>query len=216
MVVNDGTGLRFNLTLPLNFYLLTALLALYCAVEPYLEGAAGRLGTRLEGAPGGWPNLLGRPAFYAFCLLLFAAFDARDVDELGSGKVQHVVGCGARDDVVARPAVDERRRGAGKTDGVVARAARVGAGERVAVHAVETDVDVGLEGRGIDSDEVRVLIRQTLDLLLVLGLLGYRRNSATQGRNESFEKAVEWGYADSPQGHRPCCSQSGSARWHPP
>jgi len=62
---------RFGISYGINFYLITALVALYAIAEPYLAG----LWSRLEWPPAAIYAL--RPLLYAFGLLVFLSFDDR-------------------------------------------------------------------------------------------------------------------------------------------
>ncbi|MEO7651181.1 MAG: MBOAT family O-acyltransferase, partial [Bryobacteraceae bacterium] len=70
-------GFRFEISYSINFYLLTLLVMLFCALEPFF----GRLWTRIETAAANSPaanHYAVRPLVYASALLLFVIFDDLD------------------------------------------------------------------------------------------------------------------------------------------
>lgn len=71
----------YGMSYSVNFYLVTILVCGFCALEPYLGGLiqkADALGERIRGYAGVNEYLL-RPLAYACLLLLFLAFDDRDM-----------------------------------------------------------------------------------------------------------------------------------------
>ncbi len=74
--------LRFGLSYGVNSYLTVLLIALFCAVEPFLAGAWSRAEAWIAARPGGWvaSRYALRTAVYAFGLLLFLIFDDRSME----------------------------------------------------------------------------------------------------------------------------------------
>ncbi len=73
-------GMDFRISYSVNFYLVTALLTLYCVAEPWLiRGLEGIEGRAKGSAAWGWGvDLVLRPVLWSLAVVLFLAFDDQD------------------------------------------------------------------------------------------------------------------------------------------